>query len=101
MEKQSSEFLRICNERIKQGEPKYGPVRSDDRNRCQEAIEEIFDAFNYTVPIMLVKHPKIKETAEFEWAVTSIYRAYKSLLELQKVEIEMEQKQGGGVAEKA
>ncbi len=101
MENQSAEFLKVCSDRIKDGEEKYGPVRSDDRNRCGEAIEEIYDAFNYTVPIMLAKHPKIKETAEWEWAVTSIYRAYKALLELQKVEVEMEQKPGGSVAEKA
>lgn len=101
MENQSAEFLKICADRIKDGEAKYGKVRSDERNRCKEAIDEIYDAFNYTVPIMLAKHPKIKETAEWEWAVTSIYRAYKALLELHKVEVDMEQKQGGVVAEKA
>ena len=92
MEKQSDAFLKVCAERIQKGEAKYGPVRADDRNRCQEAIEEIQDCFNYVVPIMLAKHPKIKETAEWEWAVTCIYRTYKALVELKPIEDEMESK---------
>ena len=102
MEKQSSVFLKACEERIKKGEPKYGPVRADERNRCKEAIEEVYDVHNYIVPLMLKKWPKIKETVEFEWAVISTFRLYRALLELQKIEVEMEQKtQGGVVAEKA
>lgn len=92
MNKCTDEFLKVCAERIKKGEAKYGPVRADDRNRCQEAIEEIYDSFNYTVHLMLAKHPKIKETAEWEWAVTCIYRAYKALVELKTIEDEMESK---------
>lgn len=92
MEKHSDEFLKVCAERILNGDAKYGKVRSDDRNRCQEALEENYDCFNYTVPIMLAKHPKIKETAEWEWAVTCIYRTHKALIDLKVIEDEMQNK---------
>lgn len=93
----SGEFLRICKERLDAGEAKYGPVRADDRNRSREAIEEIWDSFNYIVPIMLAKHPRMKLQREWEHAVTLCYRLYKTLLELEKVEKGMEEtlKKGG------
>jgi hypothetical protein len=80
------DFLRVCAERIASGESKYGRVRADDRNRCREAREELYDAWNYLVPIMLVKHPRIKTTDEWSAAVTAVYRAYKAVCALEKVE---------------
>jgi len=92
MENKRVEFLKICGERIAAGEEKYGPVRSDDRNRCQEAIDEVHDCFNYTVPIMLAKHPSIKETIEWGLAVKCIFKLYIALDELKAVEVELEKK---------
>ena len=92
MEDKKAEFLKICAERIADGEAKYGPVRSDERNRSQEAIEEVYDAFNYVVPIMLAKHPSIKETIEWGVAVKCIFRLYIALEELKTAEIELENK---------
>ena len=82
----SAEFLQICAERIASGEAKYGPVRADERNRCQEAKEELYDAYNYIVPIMLRKHPRIKLTDEWQNAVVALYRAYRAVVALQAVE---------------
>ena len=85
-----SEFLRICRERVASGEPKYGPVRADARNRSKEALEECYDIANYLYPIMLKKWPKIKDTPEWQEAIRLNFRLYKALLKLQKVEQEME-----------
>ncbi len=86
MDTPTVEFLKFCREGIEAGEAKYGPVRADERNRSKEAIEETRDIFNYLVPLMLVKHPKIKLHAEWEQAVTLTYRLYRALRELQRVE---------------
>lgn len=99
MENQYDEFLKVCAERILDGEKKYGPLKADSRNRCQEAIEEVHDAFNYVVPIMLVKYPDIKMHPEWETCVTLIYRLYKALVQLKTVEDELElQSRGVGEA---
>jgi hypothetical protein len=87
-----AEFLRVCAQRIASGESKYGPVRSDARNRCAEALEELFDAYNYLVPIMLAKHPGIKNCPEWSDAVFKVWRAYRAVKKLQAVELKMEAK---------
>ena len=92
-----SVFLGECRERLVKGEATYGPVRADNRNRCAEALDEARDAYNYIVPIMLVKHPTIKNTPEWQGTVSCIYRLYKALKKLEVVEkvLESTQEKGG------
>lgn len=89
-------FLGECRERLKAGEATYGPVRADERNRCKEALDEVRDAYNYIVPILLAKHPSIKKTAEWQGTVALIYRLYKALKKLETTEKILEATQGEG-----
>lgn len=93
----ASEFLRTCRERILKGEAKYGPVRSDPRNRSREAMEEAYDIQNYIDPILMAKFPQLRNHPARINAIYYNFQTYKCLLELEKAEKELEQteKKGG------
>ena len=89
------DFLAICARRITEGEEKYGPVRDDPRIRAREALAETFDVYNYAGPILLAKHPELKNHPARLEVLRCNFKTYMALLWLEKVEMELTREKGG------